>query len=125
MPRFVVLEHAGHPEDSGGRHFDLLLENHSACRTWKMFTLPECGKGAVAAKELPPHRLAWLDIMESPVSGNRGRARRIDAGIFQLTSSDTRDLSDADKLVLEMDGTMLRGFLRFESFEEGWALRLE
>lgn len=90
-----------------------------------MFTLPECGKGAVAAKELPPHRLAWLDIMESPVSGNRGRARRIDAGIFQLTSSDTRDLSDADKLVLEMDGTMLRGFLRFESFEEGWALRLE
>ena len=68
---------------------------------------------------------AWLDIMESPVSGNRGRARRIDAGTFEVTSSDTRDLSDADKLVVKMDGTMLRGFLRFESFEEGWALRLE
>ena len=27
MPRFIILEHTGAPDDPAGRHYDLLLED--------------------------------------------------------------------------------------------------
>ena len=86
MPRFTLLEHTGAPDDPVGRHFDLLLEDGVACRTWRLMEIPQAGGSAVAALELPPHRLAWLDIRESAISGGRGRARRMDAGEYEVVS---------------------------------------
>ena len=49
MPRFALLEHTGAPSDPTGRHFDLLLETASVCRTWRLMTLPEAGGAVVPA----------------------------------------------------------------------------
>ena len=52
MPRFVLLEHIGHPDDPAGLHYDLLLEGAEACRTWRLATIPVAGGDAVAAEPL-------------------------------------------------------------------------
>ncbi len=83
MPRFIILEHTGAPDDPAGRHFDLLLEDGESCRTWRLAALPEPGGPAVKTVELAPHRLAWLDHEAGEISGGRGFARRIDAGIYE------------------------------------------
>jgi hypothetical protein len=126
MPRFVVLEHTGHPDDAaGGRHFDLLLEDGGSCRTWKLSQLPGRGGDAVVARELPPHRLAWLEVEEADVSGDRGHARRVGAGQYRLIAADAPDLRSAVDLVLELDGAVLSGRLHCREFAEGWSLRLD
>jgi hypothetical protein len=124
MPRFVLLEHVGHPDDAGGRHFDLLLEDGPACRTWKLLDVPQLGSEAVAALELPRHRLEWLDTLEAEVSGNRGVARRLDAGTFEPAALDADSLAEAASLVLELSGARLTGRLRLEAVGDGWAVRL-
>lgn len=124
MPRFVVLEHVGHPEDAGGRHFDLLLEDGPACRTWKLLDLPQPEGEAIPARELPRHRLEWLETLEAPVSGNRGVARRIDAGGFEPVALDADCLADAGSLVLQVTGERLAGRLRLETVGDGWGVRL-
>jgi len=83
MPRFVIIEHTGAPDDPLGRHYDLLLEDGDACRTWRLAALPEPGGPAVEAVALTPHRLGWLDHEAGEVSGGRGFARRIDAGTYE------------------------------------------
>jgi hypothetical protein len=123
MPRFAVLEHLGAPDDPAGRHFDLLLEAAAACRTWRLLSLPTPGGDAVAAVELPPHRLVWLDRLEGEVSGNRGFARRVDAGGYELLSCDTADLATATMVVVELGGAMLSGRLRLEAVAAGFAVR--
>lgn len=87
MPRFVLLEHTGHPDDPTGLHYDLLLEDRAlaggpACRTWRLAEMPRPGGRPVAAQDLPPHRLEWLEREAGAVSGNRGFARRVDAGTY-------------------------------------------
>jgi hypothetical protein len=108
MPRFVLLEHVGHPEDPSGRHFDLLLEMADACRTWRLEELPGLGAGPVAAMPLPDHRLAWLDRLEGEVSGGRGFARRVDAGVFRTVTAPTET---GAATVLKLYGRQLRGQL--------------
>ena len=83
MPRFVLLEHTGHPDDPAGRHYDLLLEAAEACRTWRLAEIPAAGGPPVAATPLPDHRLVWLERLEGEVSGGRGFARRVDAGAYE------------------------------------------
>lgn len=124
MPRFAVLEHTGAPDDPAGRHFDLLLEAGAACRTWRLMAVPKAGGDSVAALELPPHRLVWLDRLEGEVSGGRGFARRVDAGSYDLLSCDAADMATATAIVLELAGTTLSGRLRLESVGDGWAVRL-
>ena len=124
MPRFVLLEHAGHPDDAGGQHFDLLLEDGPACRTWKLLDVPQPVGEAVAALELPRHRLEWLDTLEAEVSGNRGGARRLDAGTFEPVALDADSLAEAGSLVLQVAGERLAGRLRLEAMADGWAVRL-
>jgi hypothetical protein len=124
MPRFTLLEHTGAPDDPVGRHFDLLLEDGVACRTWRLMEIPQAGGSAVAALELPPHRLAWLDIRESAISGGRGRARRMDAGEYEVVSIDAAEMAAATTLVLRVTGPLLAGRLRLEQLAEGWAASL-
>jgi hypothetical protein len=115
MPRFVLLEHTGHPDDPAGLHYDLLLEEPEACRTWRLVAIPVAGGEPVAATPLSPHRLAWLDTLAGEVSGGRGFARRVDAGMYAPAPGDEIGLS----------GTMLRGRLRFEPAETGWRAVLD
>lgn len=124
MPRFALLEHTGAPDDPAGRHFDLLLEDGAACRTWRLLDVPQPGGPAVAALELPPHRLAWLDTLEGKVSGGRGHARRIDAGDYEVASIDGAEIAAATTLVLRVAGPLLAGRLRLEQVAEGWAVSL-
>ncbi|MEI8368528.1 MAG: hypothetical protein WCJ31_08840 [Planctomycetia bacterium] len=69
MPRFILLEHVGAPDDPAGLHYDLLLEAREACHTWRLAEIPSPGGPAVAAVEITPHRLAWLDHVAGKVSG--------------------------------------------------------
>ena len=119
MPRFALLEHTGAPDDPAGRHFDLLLENGAACRTWRLLDVPQAGGPAVAALELPRHRLAWLDILEAEVSGGRGHARRVEAGEYEIASIDGAELAAATTLVLRIAGALLAGRLRIEQVAAG------
>ena len=122
MPRFALLEHTDAPDDPAGRHFDLLLEAAAACRTWRLVRMPEADGVPVAAVELPPHRLAWLDHEAGEVSGGRGFARRVDAGEFDLLSGDAQDISEATTAVLGIRGAMLRGRVRLTAVDAGWAV---
>ena len=125
MPRFVVLEHVAAPDDPAGRHFDLLLEDGAACRTWRLIDIPRAGCGPVAALELPRHRLAWLDILAGEVSGGRGHARRVADGTFEAVVLDADAVADATRLVLRVDGDRLAGRLRLEAVGDGWSIQLE
>jgi len=124
MPRFALLEHTGAPDDPVGRHFDLLLEGDRACRTWRLVEPPVAGGPAVAAHELPPHRLAWLDCVEAEVSGGRGVARRVDAGTFAVVSLDAATLDAATAIVIAVIGGAASGRMRVESVGGGWAVSM-
>ncbi len=104
MPRFVLLEHVGHPDDPVGLHYDLLLEDGEVCRTWRLAGIPFPGGEPVVAEPLPPHRRAWLDIESDEVSGDRGFARRIDAGTYEMTEG-----GEPDSLDVMVSGTLLSG----------------
>lgn len=100
MPRYVVLEHAGH----GARHWDLMLESGDALATWALERPPEAGV-PVAAKALPDHRVAYLEY-EGPISGDRGTVVRWDAGEYRLLSR-----SDVEWIAL-LNGGSLVGRMR-------------
>lgn len=121
MPRFAILEHTGAPDDPTGRHYDLLLEAGETCRTWRLAALPVAGDRPVAAVELAPHRLAWLDIVESDVSGGRGHARRVDAGTYEPIGIEADSVASSTCLVLLLGGAVFRGRLRLEVVANGWA----
>ncbi len=104
MPRFVLLEHVGHPDDPAGLHYDLLLEEAEGCRTWRLAAIPAAGGDRIAAEPLPPHRLAWLDIESAEVSGGRGFARRIDAGSYEGAEG-----AQSGRLDIVVSGTLLAG----------------
>ncbi len=113
MPRFALLEHTGHPDDSVGRHYDLLLEDGASCRTWRLAEIPAPGGGPVAAERLPPHRLEWLDTLAGEVSGGRGFARRVDAGRYVAAGGG-----------FDLTGEILQGRLRLEPAASGWQATL-
>jgi len=80
--RWVLLRHIGAPNDLRGIHFDLLLEDKEFCRTWRLSDIPMLDGPYVDSVYIAPHNLAWLDMKEKVVSGNRGLAIRIKKGIF-------------------------------------------
>ena len=85
MPRrFVILEH-----DHPFLHWDLLLEEESSARTWRLLRKPCLGE-PIAAEPLPDHRLMYLDY-EGVVSGDRGSVQRVLAGIYE-TMTDQKDV---------------------------------
>ena len=75
MPRFVLLEHLW-----DGIHWDLMLEDGEALRTWAIDAPVVIGRD-LPARALPDHRRIYLDY-EGDISGDRGRVRRIDEGTY-------------------------------------------
>ena len=105
MPRYVVLEHTGAPDDPRGCHLDLLLEDGEHCRTWRLDHWPQLDADALTATPLPPHRLVWMERQSAAVSGGRGWARRLAGGTY------TGDLpADSDSpLEVALSGLGSRG----------------
>jgi hypothetical protein len=114
MPRFVVLIH-----DSPVLHWDFMLEKEAILRTWRLARAPD-ETGPIDADALADHRLIYLDY-EGPVSGNRGAVRRFDRGEYALIDE------TADRVEVELTGTMLRGRAVIERSGRGeaWELRFD
>ena len=96
MPRFVILEH-----DWPEQHWDFMLEAGVVLRTWRLSAPPERGR-AVAATATFDHRLHYLDY-EGPLSGNRGRVVRWDAGTFTWLTD------EPGRIGVRLDGGHCRG----------------
>lgn len=106
MPRFAVLNH-DHPFP----HWDLLLEQGAACRTWRLMQRPD-SPGATAAEQMPDHRLMYLDY-EGPISGGRGRVTRWDWGTFEWLDD------QPDRVVVRLQGRLVSGIARLDRVEAG------
>ena len=107
MPRFAVLTH-DHPR----LHWDLLLEDGPACRTWRLGAEPSPA-AATPAEQIADHRLVYL-AYEGPVSGNRGNVTRWDVGEFEWIAD------SADRIELNLAGTKLRGRYLLRQSGDGW-----
>ncbi|QEH33535.1 ATP-dependent DNA ligase [Aquisphaera giovannonii] len=94
--RFVLLEH-----EHNGVHWDFMLEAGGALWTWALRALPERGR-EVVARRLPDHRLAYLSY-EGPISGDRGRVRRVAEGTHRTA------VAGAGCLKVELAGDQLVG----------------
>jgi hypothetical protein len=105
MPRFAILDH-----DWPEPHADLLLENEATLLTWRLPPIAvEAVEGRavpytepVVATRLPDHRRLYLEY-EGPVSGDRGRVRRIDEGVFEWIER------DAARWVIDLAGRRFAG----------------
>ena len=80
--RWILLEHIVPVDSLNQSHFDLLLEDIGGCRTWRLEVVPVLDGPPQPVTPLPMHRLYWLETSVSEVSGGRGWARRVMAGVF-------------------------------------------
>jgi len=76
----VILRHSV----NGGEHFDLMLEVEvqDKLRTLQLAQWPLEPGVSCAAREIGPHRRAYLDY-EGEISGGRGHVVRVAAGTWQ------------------------------------------
>lgn len=111
MPRFVVLRHELPPDSPRGSHFDLMLEDGGALRTWACDELPRLGQ-SVTADQLRDHRLAYLDY-EGPVSNHRGSVKRVAGGEYELIRE------TAEALQVRLTGENWRGVLTLDRLPDG------
>ena len=125
MPRFILLEHTGAPDDPAGRHFDLLLEAGQACHTWRLTEIPSTAGPAVTAVAIAPHRLAWLDHLAGEVSGGRGFARRIDGGTYEPALEGSIEGSSPERIHVRLVGDRSTRSLRLDRGTEGWTARID
>ena len=125
MPRFILLEHTGAPDDPAGRHFDLLLEAGEACHTWRLAEIPSTAGPAVAAEAIAPHRLAWLDHLAGEVSSGRGFARRIDGGTYEPALEGSIEGSSPERIHVRLVGETSTRSLRLDRGTEGWTARID
>lgn len=72
---FVLLHHDG----VALPHWDFMVRDADALLTWRLLRDPLIHEVDIPAEPLGPHRLAYLSY-EGPLSGGRGRVRRLDAG---------------------------------------------
>ena len=80
--RWVLLEHSDSPNDKGGVHFDLLLEEIDDCKSWRLLSFPILDGPPVKANLIQRHDIRWLEIDEEVLSGGRGKAKRVLKGFF-------------------------------------------
>jgi hypothetical protein len=126
MPRFVLLLHDCPGDFPRPTHCDLMLEAGAVLQTWALAELPngwqaladDAGRltfsasNSVAVERLGDHRLAYLDY-EGPVSGDRGRVRRLDAGKY----------SEQEELhTFMLDGQFIRGEITLRQISSDEAL---
>jgi len=98
MPRFVILEHT----TAEGTHWDFMLEQEGKLRTWSLAAEP-CPGVEIPARELPPHRLIYLEY-EGEISGGRGVVKRWDSGRFYELL-----LSQRDRVQVQLYGSRICG----------------
>jgi hypothetical protein len=103
MPRFVVLHHETPADSARNSHFDLMLEQSAALRTWALEKMLAVGE-SVLAEQLADHRLAYLEY-EGDITGNRGRVRRLAAGQYDTIHADD------DSWIVQLQGDQLSGKL--------------
>src|SRR5450631_3964279 len=96
MPRFAILDH-DHPFP----HWDFLIESGEVLRAWRLMAEPERGL-PIRADPLPDHRSVYLDY-EGPISGDRGRVVRWDAGTFDWVDD------QVDQIQLRLSGRRIVG----------------
>jgi len=125
MPRFILLEHTGAPDDPVGRHFDILLEAGEACRTWRLSEIPSPAGPAVAAVAIAPHRLVWLDHAAGEVSGGRGFARRIDGGTYEPALEGSIEGGPRERIHVRLVGDTSTRSLLLARGTEGWTARID
>jgi hypothetical protein len=125
MPRFILLEHCGAPDDPAGRHFDLLLEAGNACHAWRLEEVPAPGGPAVAAVAIAPHRLAWLDHLAGDVSGGRGFAQRIDGGTYEPALEPSAEGAPPERIDVRLVGDTSTRSLRLARGTDGWTARID
>lgn len=80
FPRqFVVLEHLTDPV-----HFDVMLEREEILWTWAYYdeTFPAIFQ-ELSLERIQDHRKKYLTY-EGPISGDRGKVRRVESGNYQL-----------------------------------------
>ena len=132
MPRFVLLRHERPTDFEEPSHWDLMLQQGDVLKTWELRTLPASWQAAmgtaaaetlsavqtVSAKQLPDHRLAYLDY-EGPIRGNRGEVHRCDSGTYEILSQ------DESQLKISLTGTMISGFAKFQRDEHSWHMKTE
>jgi len=119
MPRFVILEHCWN-----GIHWDFMLEDRGALRTWAIDEPLEHGRN-LQARALGDHRLAYLDY-EGPVSQNRGAVRRLARGTYHA------EIWTAEWIVVRLDGDQFLAVADLRKSETGgsaegrggWTVRL-
>ena len=103
MPRFVILRHETPPGYDRPPHWDLMLEEGSALRTFALPHWPAAGE-AVPCEQIADHRLAYLDY-EGPVAGGRGHVTRQDAGTYDIEGE------TGETLAFRLKGQRLQGLL--------------
>ena len=114
--RYVVLRHDGVADP----HFDLMLEISPGAplATWRLTEWPV--KAATRLEKLPDHRQVYLEY-EGPLSGDRGRVHRVEAGTY--TSEPQWDDPHVIELTLSRPGKLFRRHLRLlRPPEHQWTL---
>lgn len=73
----MILRHSV----NGGEHFDLMLEvpGQEKLRTWQLAKWPLKPGETCSAREIEPHRRAYLEY-EGKISGGRGNVTRVASG---------------------------------------------
>jgi hypothetical protein len=94
MPRYAILEH-----DWPVRHWDFFLEAGPVLKAWRLNAEPRYTTD-IPVEAIGDHRLLYLDY-EGPISGDRGRVTRWDAGVF--------DWHSTEFLRVRLNGKRLKG----------------
>ncbi|MFL5338878.1 MAG: DNA polymerase ligase N-terminal domain-containing protein [Gemmataceae bacterium] len=111
MPRYVILTH-DHPH----LHWDFMIEVGPVLRTWRLDRPPEPDV-EIRAEPLGDHRLTYLNY-EGPLSGDRGRVTRWDAGSYEFSDCGPTEL------VMKLAGGRLCGTARLTETNAGWRFLL-
>ncbi len=106
--RWVILKHVLAEDSLEGLHYDLLLEDSTDCRSWRLTSIPLLNGPLVEAKAIAPHKLDWLEKEESLVSGGRGWAKQIYRGTF----SGSLPLSTNEMLSIDVMSNSFSGRLQ-------------
>ena len=109
--KWILLEHIGAPDDPAGRHFDFLLEDDNACRSWRLRNILTLDGPSQEAFPLSAHSLDWLEISECEVSAGRGWAKRVIGGWF----SGELPVDETEILCVELHSNEMSGNLEIKN----------
>ena len=106
------MEHRINKNNIQDVHYDLLLEDGSCCKSWRLDKIPVLDGPAVEAIVTEPHKLHWLDKKEAFVSGGRGWVKRVLEGFF----NGVLPLLKNDPIQIEIYGKGMEGYLEIKDY---------